>query len=146
MLKEKINLFVAGSEFVFEGKSFTIEKNEIKLEKAVISTDKRTFVFYENELDEFIEKITFIEKVPAIQGVSQELPVVKVDNVNLAIKAEIITSNQRANRISEKLEAMFDKLTDNPSDETLKQAKAMQDLSNSIVNVEMMKFKLLTAK
>lgn len=144
MLKEKIKMFAEGSEFLFEGKAYTVDKSEIKHEKAVILTDKRTFVLYENELVDFIEKISFTKDAHSISVVPEKLHPTTLENVHLVIKQEIAISNQRANRMAGKMEEMFNRLADAPNEETIKQAQAMRDMSNSIVNVEMMKFKILS--
>ncbi|KQS45933.1 hypothetical protein ASG38_15095 [Flavobacterium sp. Leaf359] len=142
MISEKISQFY-GARFKFKEKEFAVTDCKEKDQKALIYTDKRTFAFYEHELDDFLLEIVFLE------AKKETLPAEKAyqaEPVLPSIRAEIVSSNERASRISQKLEDMFDKLSVNPTEEVIKQAKAMQDLSNSIVNVETLKFKFLTAK
>ena len=144
MISKKIEQFY-GASFKFEGKVHSVVECKEKDQKALIFTDRRTFVFYEHELDDFLLEIVFIEPRKELPSLPAEKPLPAVPELP-SIRAEIITSNERASRISQKLEDMFDKLSDGPTEEVLKQAKAMQDLSNSIVNVETLKFKFLTVK
>lgn len=142
MISEKIKQFY-GAVFKFEGKEYAVSDCKEKDQKALIFTNRRTFAFYEHDLDDFLLEIVFLEIKK--ENLPVEKPYQAVPELP-SIRAEIVSSNERASRISQKLEDMFDKLSDNPTEEVLKQAKAMQDLSNSIVNVETLKFKFLTAR
>lgn len=157
-MNEKIKLF-ENSQFMYLGKTFKVMNCKVQYHKAMIFTDRQTFVKYETELDAFLTEIEFITDSSSIAKVlDEEKETVRTEAV-AEIKAkgevilpnvhhaEIMNSNQRAMRISEKLEAVFNEISDGDADEKkLKKAGAMVQLSNAIVNNEMMKFKYLNLK
>ena len=140
MLQEKINQFV-GAAFQWEGRTYNVQKALVKEMKAIIFTDHRTFAYYESEFDDFILKVVFL--TPSDKPVLSAAGALPERHSTLNIP-EVISVSNRADRLSDGLEAIFNQLTQNPSDEVLKKAKAMVDVSNAIVNVEMVRYKCLT--
>ena len=134
-------------------KIFTLEKRQykvlevfVKLEKAVIKTDKRSFVLYPHELQEWIGKIVIMNPDTLISNKEQWLPSKDIVSKMTVLKAEIIHTNAQSRRITDKLEAVFNQLSDKPGEEHFKQAKAMVDASNAIVNMQLANYKFLTLK
>jgi hypothetical protein len=128
--------------FSFENKEYKVTKVSVKFQKAVIETDKRTFVWFAHELSDFIEKITIVEDVKK----SEFLPSNEVVSKMTPLKAEIIHTNEQARRITDKLEDVFNELASKPKEETYKKAKAMVDASNAIVNMQLANYKFLSLK
>lgn len=143
-MQNKVNQFI-DSRFVYEKKLHKVESVKVVNHKAVIKTDRQTFVKLESELDDFLEEIDFRE-LSQLEQKEPWLPsneVVKKEHVH---QVEIIKSNNLSARITSKLEAIFDEISANPSEEMYKKASAMVSTSNAIVNVQMANYKYLTLK
>lgn len=157
-MNEKLALFY-NATFLYESKTYKVIECKIVNGKAVIRTDKQTFVKLESELDVFMQFVEFIENETSlakiVDVVKEEKRIEKVaayENKSEVIKetiykAEIVNANDRALRISEKLEDVFNAISDGETDEKLiKKADAMVRLSNAIVSNEMTRFKYLNLK
>lgn len=158
-MKEKLKLF-EDAIFLWNGREYKVMNAKILDHKASIITNRQTFVKYESELDSFINEITFIDKSNTLD--SSEVVVKKEEDRKKLVEetkkegvviyqsvhhAEIIGANERALRISEKLESVFDEISAGCADDKLlKKADAMLKVSNAIVNNEMMRFKYLNLK
>lgn len=129
--------------FSFENKEYKVIEVSVKFQKAVIKTDKRIFVLFPHELEDFMEKITIIDS-----DVESEtfLPSKEIIDEITPLKAEIIHTNKQSRRITDKLEEVFNELACSPKEETYKKAKAMVDASNAIVNMQLANYKFLTLK
>ena len=147
-MNELINLF-DDAIFEYQEVEYRVKTAKLVNLKAVIITDKKPFNFYDSEFKEFIENVRFVGKVsltPVKVIVVQE-PTVEVEKYVNVHHAEIMDANNRAVRISEKLEMMFNELSNGaPDDKKIKKADAMTKLSNAIVSSEMMRFKYLNLK
>lgn len=157
-MNEKIKLF-QNSRFLYLGKTFKVLNCRIQDHKAMIFTDRQTFVKYETELDTFLTEVEFIEESSSIAKiVDSEKETARTEAIS-EIKskgevivpnvyhAEIMNANNRAMRISEKLEDVFNSISEGTADETLiKKADAMVRLSNAIVSNELTRFKYLNLK
>jgi len=130
-----------GKAFIKDKKTYVIDSTAVKMAKAYIYTDRKTFVLYENELDELIACVEVCE-VP--EELSNQSLQAKPMFLNAAIGQQISRQNTLSNRMSTKLEEVFDELSGNPSEETYKKAKSMVEVANSIVNVSMANYKYLT--
>ena len=128
--------------FSFENKEYKVLEVSVKFQKAVIKTDKRTFVWFPHELKDFMDKITIVDNVDK----TEFLPSNDVVAELTPLQAEIIHANQQARRITDKLEDVFNELASKPKEETYKKAKAMVDASNAIVNMQLANYKFLTLK
>jgi len=157
-MKEKLKLF-ENATFLWGGREYVVKNTKIIDLKASIFTDRQTFVKYESELDSFLNEIKFIDKSVSVQSevlVEKELQrqevVQEIKDQGIAIvqsvhHAEIMDANNRAMRISDKLEDVFNELSSGEFDEQkYKKAEAMVKLSNAIVSNEMTRFKYLTLK
>lgn len=157
-MKEKLKLF-ENATFLWGGREYVVRNTKIIDLKASIFTDRQTFVKYESELDSFLNEIKFIDKSVSVQSeflVEKELQrqevVQEIKEQGIAIvqsvhHAEIMDANNRAMRISDKLEDVFNELSSGEFDEQkYKKAEAMVKLSNAIVSNEMTRFKYLTLK
>lgn len=132
--------------FTFEKKQYKVLEVFVKLEKAVIKTDKRSFVLYPHELQDWMDKIVIINPDLAISNKEEWLPSKDVVSEMTVLKAEIIHTNAQARRITDKLEDVFNELAGRPKEETFKKAKAMVDASNAIVNMQLANYKFLSLK
>ena len=132
--------------FSFENKEYKVREVSVKFQKAVIITDKRTFVWFPHELNEFMEKITIIDPGALVSEKEEWLPSNQVAAELTPLKAEIIHTNKQSRRITDKLEAVFNELADKPGEATYKKAKAMVDASNAIVNMQLANYKFLSLK
>jgi hypothetical protein len=130
-----------GKAFIKDKKTYVIDSTAIKMGKAYVYTDRKTFVLYENELDELIASVEVCEVPEELSNKS--LPA-KPMFLNAAISQQITRQNTLSNRMSTKLEEVFDELSGNPGEETYKKAKSMVEVANSIVNVSMANYKYLT--
>lgn len=138
-MEKKLQQF-ENKAFVWQKKTYIVKQVLIKNLRAIIVTDRRTFVWYESQLDDFMKEIVFLENKPELPAKNQSMvPVLGQD----VIECEIIEQNGLAARLTEKLEGMFDMVEADPSDETLKKAKSMVDLANTIVNVQNTNYKFL---
>lgn len=143
---EKIKEALEGTSFKYKGKSYLFKECKSVNSKLMVLTDTATLQADYDNPEAFLNEIEVI-KVD-VSGEQLPVPDNRVDasivEVNRAIKAEIINSNQRSTRMADKMEEMFNKLCDGtPDDNLIKQATAMRDMSNSIVNLETLKFKML---
>ena len=157
-MKEKLKLF-ENATFLWGGREYVVKNTKIIDLKASIFTDRQTFVKYESELDSFLNEIKFIDKSVSTesdvvnekelqrQEVVQEIKEQGIAIVQSVHHAEIMDANNRAIRISDKLEDVFNELSSGEFDEKkYKKAEAMVKLSNAIVSNEMTRFKYLTLK
>ncbi len=157
-MKEKLKLF-ENATFLWGGREYVVRNTKIIDLKASIFTDRQTFVKYESELDTFLNEIKFIDKSVSVQSeflVEKELQrqevVQEIKEQGIAIvqsvhHAEIMDANNRAIRISDKLEDVFNEISSGEfDDQKYKKAEAMVKLSNAIVSNEMTRFKYLTLK
>lgn len=149
-MQSKIDQFV-GISFFYKNKKHKVEFAKEVNGRAVIKTDVQSFVKLESELTYFWTEIEIINPNNFKENyLAKEL----LENKNkpelvkreIVCYAEIVKANDISFRITEKLEAVFDLLAENPSDETYKKAKAMVDASNAIVNVQLANYKFLTLK
>ena len=117
---ERLKNFEAGKAFEFEKKIYSVKSVNYKDLKFIIYTDKRTFVFFESEYNEFIEQIKWIDTSVSVAA-------------DKSHNAELITVNSRSLRIADKLEEMFNDIAGGDlSDDKLKKATTMVNLSNAI--------------
>jgi len=132
--------------FSFENKEYKVTKVSVKFQKAVIETDKRTFVWFPHELKDFMEKIVLINPDSLVSEKEEWMPSNEVVSEITPLKAEIIHTNAQARRITNKLEDVFNELATAPTEKTYKKAKAMVDASNAIVNMQLANYKFLSLK
>jgi len=157
-MQEKIKVF-QDSNFVYLGRTHRVKNAKVQDHKAMIFTDRQTFVKYETELDTFLTEIEFVEETSGIAKIvdsekemvrSEAIAEIKAKGeiiVSNVYHAEIMNANNRAMRISEKLESVFDAISDGePDEKMIKKADAMVRLSNAIVSNEMTRFKYLNLK
>ena len=156
-MQNKLNQFI-GKKFIFSTLKYTVLEVKIVNQKAAIKTDRRTFVFLENELDDFIEAIKFLEvdssKLTAVVA-ENTLEVQRIwssENesgkaVQLSpFQAEIVVAESNSQKVSNKLMEVFEALSDRPTEATYKKASAMVNVANSIVNIQMAQIKFLSLK
>lgn len=156
-MQNKLNQFL-GVRFSYNTLIYKVLEVKIVNQKATIKTDRRTFVFLESELDDFIEAIKFLEvKTSKLTdgSVEKSLEVQKIwssenegsKEVQLSpLQAEIIVAESNSSKVNAKLMDMFDLLSKKPTEMTFKQASAMVNVSNAIVSVQMAQFKFLSLK
>lgn len=156
-MQNKLNQFI-GKKFIFSTLKYKVLEVKIVNQKAAIKTDRRTFVFLESELDDFIEAIRFFEVEDSKLNdvvVTSPLEVQRIwsseDEIGKAVQssplqAEIVIAESNAQKVSNKLMEVFETLAESPSEETYKKAAAMVNVSNSIVAVQMAQIKFLSLK
>lgn len=134
--------------FIYEGKKFKVSSVDVKNQKAVIVTDKRTFVFTSEGLNIFMDKIIVLNdslnSVEVIKKTGYQSKELVADMT--VLKAEIIHSNAQSRRITDKLEAVFNELSANPKEETYKKARAMVDTSNALCSMQLVNLRFLSLK
>lgn len=139
-MTEKIKLF-ENATFMHEGKMHVVTKTRFVENKAMIFTNVKTFVMYENELDMLLSIIEFVK--PDLNLQREKYVEVYVSKTS----KEVEEVNALSKRVSTKLEEVFNELATSNYDENLaKKADAMVRASNAIVVNEMMRFKYLTLK
>lgn len=157
-MQEKLKLF-ENTTFIWNGREYKVKNTKIIDLKASIFTDRQTFVKYESELDSFLNEIKFIDKSLSVQSdfliekelqrqeVVEEIKQSGVAIVQNVYHAEIMDANNRAIRISDKLEEVFNEISSGEiDDKKYKKAEAMVKLSNAIVSAEITRFKYLNLK
>lgn len=123
--------------FEFENKIYDVVDVEKNMQKNYIRTKQRTFVYFDSDLESFLSKINIVEK-KACSVVSETAPV-SVVNV---VRHEIVLPAENK-QVMDKLFEMFNKLSDSPTENDYKQAKAMSEITESIVKVAQMNINLL---
>jgi len=134
---ERLKDFEVKKAFEFEKKTYCVKSLSYKDLKFLIYTDKRTFVFFESELDEFINTIKWIDNSVIYPS--------KGHATEKSHNAEVIAVNSRSLRIANKLEEMFNDIASGEmSDEKLKKATAMVNISNAIVANEVLNLRFMS--
>lgn len=142
-MQTNIDQLFSGKIFLFENKTYKVISVKETNGKAVIKTDRQTFVRLESELTDFLFSIEFLD-----EKIKQDsyCPTVDLIKELTPLKAEIIRINEQSRRITDKLEDVFNDLSVNPSEETFKKAKAMVEASNAISNMQLTSYKFLALK
>lgn len=138
-MEQKLQQF-ENKAFVWQKKTYIVKQVFIKNLRAIIVTNRRSFVWFESQLDHFMTEIVFLENTPELAVKNQNMMLGVSEDV---IECEIIEQNGLAARLTEKLEGMFDLVETDSSDETLKKAKSMVDIANAIVNVQNANYRFL---
>lgn len=155
MALEKISE-LENREFVLDKVRYRVISVRKVQGRDVVLTDKRTFTFFPTETADWLEKIEVVDLVAEQQqkdaalyektvGIKKEPDAVAVMQPK-ALPAEIIHSTSMTEKVSGKLFEMFEKLSDNPSEEDYKKATAMVNVSNAIVNAQVTQLKFLMLK
>jgi hypothetical protein len=162
MLLDKVK-HLEGKEIIFSKIRYKILELKNVSGWLVIKTDKRTFNFYPAEIDDWLsaievvdiekEKETVSDKLyqETITKYTPDLPQLPVASLAAkehvkAIPAEIISTNSVTGKVADKLFEMFEILSGEPSESNYKQAKAMVEMSNAIVNTQLAQLKFITLK
>jgi hypothetical protein len=132
--QEKLDQFY-GKKFRHDGKEFKVVDVCIRENKAVIRTNKRTFVYYESELVLFMNSIEFIVHANLQEWKPKEVPVVSV-----------INTETNSEKVNTKLMEMFDTICQNPTKENIDKADAMVRVSDAMVKNELIRLRFLTIK
>lgn len=150
-MQENLNK-LSGKAFKYCGSTYQVIEIKIVNYKAVVKTNRQTFVKTESELDVFMEDIEFVqlEKKEASTANGIDLSAWKpkkklVDGLTV-FNAEVVAAESAAQKLSNKLMDVFDSLSDSPTEESYKKASAMVNVANSIVNVQMAQIKFLSLK
>lgn len=140
-------------EFIFSTLTYKVKKVKEVNGKAVIETDRRTFCFLPSELGDWMANIKILDATDVKKKKREVVPAPEVKvytkevvNVPTALQNEIIKTNELSRRITDKLEAVFNELSDAPGEETYKKAAAMVNASNAIMNMQVANYKFLTLK
>lgn len=154
-MQSKLDQFV-GERFIYKTLHYKVQRVKVNLDKAVIVTDRRTFVLTEKELDDLMNNIKFIDVenfpkkswVPTPEMIEVIDPVQEVETNDLVVQhnAVMVAQPSNAQKVSSKLMDVFESLMDEPTEELYKKAAAMVNMGNSIVNAELAHWKLLTLK
>jgi hypothetical protein len=158
MLSNRVK-HLEGKEIIFSKIRYRILELKDVSGRLVIKTDKRTFNFYPSEIDDWLSAIEVvdIEKEKEIVAAkayqetmtkyTSDLPQLQVSKEDVkAIPAEIISTNSVTGKVADKLFEMFEILSGEPSESNYKQAKAMVEMSNAIVNTQLAQLKFITLK
>lgn len=141
-MEKNLQLFENRS-FVYRNKTYIVLSCEIKSQKAVIMTDKRTWVLHSSELDQLISEIAFIETEDNDIEQQKSNKGLQVSPQKVLV-AEIVKQNDLAGRLTEKLEDVFHLVERDFNEANLKKSKAMVEIANSIANVQMTAYKFLS--
>lgn len=151
-MQSKLNELV-DVEFLFSTLKYKVKKVKEVNGKAVIETDRRTFCFLPSELVDWMANIKILdateikkEQLEVVSAPEVKVYTKEVVNVPTALQNEIIKTNELSRRITDKLEAVFNELSDAPGEETYKKAAAMVNASNAIMNMQVANYKFLTLK
>jgi hypothetical protein len=142
-LEEKVREFY-GKNFRYDGKEFKVADVSVVDNRAVIRTDKRSFVYYESEFEMFLNSCVFVQNKRAEKARIANYPVV-VNEVKPDIP-EISTTVKNASKVNEKLMEMFDTICQNPTKENIDKADAMVRVSDAMVKNELIRLRFLTIK
>lgn len=162
MLLDKVK-HLEGKEIIFSKINYKILELKDVSGRFIIKTDKRTFSFYPSEIDDWLSAIQVVDVVKEKEIVFAkiyeqtivkytpdlpQLPVASLDTKESvkAIPAEIISTNSVTGKVADKLFEMFEILSGKPSESNYKQAKAMVEISNAIVNTQLAQLKFTTLK
>jgi len=145
-MQNKLNQLM-NKRFLFENKQFEVLETKIVNYKATILTDRRTFVFFEKELDAFMDDIEFVKGdkvsfVPAKKDIDTKTSFLNDNTAKESHDVEIMQSADVQAKMIDKLMAVFDEISKNPTEETYKRAKAMVDVSGAVVNVQVLQLRL----
>ena len=136
-LQQKIDQFY-GKKFRFDNKEFSVVDVTIRETKAVIRTDKRTFVFFESELVLFMNSVEFIVNANQV-GISS-----KSHDAEVILETPPAVKNVA--KVNEKLMEMFDLISTDSNKENIAKAETMVKLSDAMVKNELIRLKLLQIK
>jgi hypothetical protein len=141
LLKE----FSVGKVFEFEAKKYVVQEAGVKNFRFCVFTDRRNFVFLESEFGAFYDKVKWYDDFESSSNALETVVDKSVSKVEV-LSFPVLDDVQRSVRVSEKLEDMFNALANETevSDANLKKAKAMVDLSNSIVANAVMRVRLMS--
>lgn len=132
----KLYPFAPGASFEYQKKIYNVKSCDFVSGKYLVKTNVRTFVFFESEFDAFVQEIRFIDNADK-----------KIVTRNEPYKAEIVGVNSRSLRIADKLEEVFNEISNGDFDEgKLKKAHAMVNISNAIVANEVLNLRFLALK
>ena len=149
-MQKNLNKF-NGKSFSYCGKVYEVKNTKIVNYKAVILTDGQSFVKSESQLDAFLDDIEFVKIIKKdFSAPKSTVDVSRLESIapvkNEALQVEIISAESNSQKVSNRLMEMFDLISNAPTEETYKQAAAMVNLSNSIVNIQTAQIKFLSLK
>lgn len=136
-LELKIKEFY-GKKFRYDGKEYAVVDVAIRETKAVIRTDKRTFVFFESELVLFMNSVEFIVNANQINFYSKTHDAEVILDPPPAVK--------QVSKVNEKLMEMFELISVDSNKENIAKAETMVKLSDAMVKNELIRLKLLQIK
>lgn len=151
-----------GRLFRWEHKTFHVQKTRHDGRLYFVYTQLRTFVYESAEFEKFLEAITLLEGDAADEKLQTQMDEsgtmwhgsdtrifnntkndtdMSTENKqhDESVTAVITTAVNTTETVTGNLVNMFNKLSKNPSPETIEQAKAMCGLANAIVGVERLK-------
>lgn len=142
MQKELLELI--GKNYKKDNQVFFVKDVEIKGTNILVQTDRKSVVIYntENAVNEFIDSIE-IDVAPRKEYASATDVVVQKPVVH---SAEVINAISHSEKMSNSLMSVFDSLNESPSEELYKKAKGLIEVANTVVNVQLAQYKLLTLK
>jgi hypothetical protein len=133
--------------FMYEGKKYVVIAAKINGTKAIVKTDKRTFVFLESEFNAFYDAIVFVPVIDVKKELNpmQAQPYVEITSKSTSLHAEVVQANQLSVRLTNSLEEIFNELAyGDPTDKTYRKAEAMVRATNAIVSVQLANYKYLS--
>lgn len=133
-INEAIELFQPGKVFKYEKKIYEVKNTKKVTNNFVLLTDKRTFNFWEVELEMFVESIEFVDPSEFLVETTKPVPVVQEDS----LKLENYWLPKSSMRAKDALDSMIDVFSnpENVSKEIMEKADALCKLSDKIVSVE----------
>lgn len=147
-----------GQEFILSKVRYTVIGLKEVTGRMVIKTDKRIFTFYPSEVEDWLGEIVIVDKVQEVEANDAALYARTLSGDAMPVESAVVVSKKETHNagileainqsqsISNSLASVFAELCGEPSEALYKKAKAMSDMSNSIVNVQMAQYKLLTLK
>lgn len=136
-----------GKCFKYCGNIFSVIETKIVNQKAVVKTNRQTFVKTESELNVFMDDIEFVKGdkvsfVPAKKDIDTKTPFLNDNAAKESHDVEIMQSADVQAKMIDKLMGVFDEISKNPTEETYKRAKAMVDVSGAVVSVQVLQLRL----
>lgn len=139
---EKKLLDLVGKSYRKDGQKFLVKGVEEKGQRINIQTDRKLIVINDFHLNGFLEGIEIIDEEKKVFIPNAGVITVKPH----VYEAEIIEVNNRSEKMVDSLMSVFEEFNSKPSEELYKKAKAMSDVANTVVNVQMVQYKFLTLK
>lgn len=137
-LKENLDQLI-GKTKVYLGKTIKISKYKTVNETIVVFTDARTYTFTHMEIDDFFKQLKDVEdKKPKNKSLPQT-----INTSDIVINGYQPSAENK--EIKSSLMEVLKAIKTNPDEQTLKKARAVCDVANTMVNIQKAEIQLINA-